>query len=69
MKTMSLICNEKEWTTHVGVMMKSEIHGIELCARMVGQNDVGDEGSQSLTLLEAVDEQGVECGIVVTQPS
>jgi hypothetical protein len=40
-----------------------------LVARMVGQNDVGDENSQSLTLLEAIDEQGIECVIVFTQPS
>jgi hypothetical protein len=41
-KTMSPVCNE-EWMTYVGVVMKSEIHGIELVVRMVGQNDVGDE--------------------------
>jgi hypothetical protein len=35
---------------------------------MVGQNDVGDESSRSPTLSEAVDEQDVECGIVLTQP-
>jgi hypothetical protein len=34
---------------------------------MVGQNDVGDESSRSPTLSEAVDEQDVECGIVLTQ--
>jgi hypothetical protein len=34
MKTMSLVCNE-EWTTYVGVVMKSEIRGIELVARIV----------------------------------
>jgi hypothetical protein len=33
MKTMSLVCDEKEWTTYVGVMMKSEIHGIKLVVR------------------------------------
>jgi hypothetical protein len=54
MKTMSLVCNEKEWTTYVRVMMKLEIHGIELLARMVGQNDFGDETSQSPTLPKAV---------------
>jgi hypothetical protein len=32
---MSLVCNEKEWTTYVKVMTKSEIRGIELVARMV----------------------------------
>jgi hypothetical protein len=45
MKTMSLVCDEKEWTTYVSVVMKSEIRGIELVARMVAQNDVGDENS------------------------
>jgi hypothetical protein len=35
MKTMSLVCNEKEWTTYVKVMTKLEIRGIELVARMV----------------------------------
>jgi hypothetical protein len=49
--------------------MKSEIHIIELVARMVGQNDVGDKRSRSLTLPKAVDEQHVECGVVLTQPS
>jgi hypothetical protein len=28
MKTMSPICDEKEWTAYVGVVMKSEISGI-----------------------------------------
>jgi hypothetical protein len=35
MKTMLLVCDEKEWTTYVSVVMKLEIHGIELVARMV----------------------------------
>jgi hypothetical protein len=69
MKTMSPICDENEWTTYVGVMMKSEICGIELIARMVAQNNVGDESSRSLTLPEVVDEHHVKCGIVLTQPS
>jgi hypothetical protein len=69
MKTMSLVCDEKEWTTYVSVVMKSEIRGIELVARMVAQNDVGDENSRSSTLSEAVDEQHIECGIVLTQSS
>jgi hypothetical protein len=69
MKTMSLVCNEKEWSTYVGVVIKSEIHGIELVARMVARNDVGDESSRSLTLSEAVDEQDIDCGVVLTQPS
>jgi hypothetical protein len=68
MKTMSLVCNE-EWTSYVGVVMKSEIHGIELVARIVSRNDVGDESSRWSTLPEAVDEQGVKCGVVLTQPS
>jgi hypothetical protein len=50
-------------------MMKLEIRGIELVAKMVAWNDVGDESSRSLTLPEAVDEQHVECGVVLTQPS
>jgi hypothetical protein len=49
--------------------MKSEIRGIELVATMVGRNDVGDESSQLPTLSEAVDEQGVECGVVLMQLS
>jgi hypothetical protein len=69
MKTMSPVCDENEWTTYVGVVMKSEIHGIELVARMVAWNDVGDESFRSPTLPKAVDEQHVECGVVVTQPS
>jgi hypothetical protein len=69
MKTISLVCDEKEWTTYVGVVMKSEIHRIELVARMIARNDVGDESSRSPTLLEAVDEQYVECGILLTQSS
>jgi hypothetical protein len=56
MKTMSPVCDEKELITYVGVMMKLEMRGIELLARMVAWNDVGDESSRSLTLLEAVDE-------------
>jgi hypothetical protein len=43
MKMISLVCDEKEWTTYVGVVMKLEIRVIELVARMVAQNDVGDE--------------------------
>jgi hypothetical protein len=69
MKTMSPVCDEKEWTTYVGVMMKSEIRGIELVVRKIARNDVGDESSRSPTLPEAVDEQHIECGIVLTQPS
>jgi hypothetical protein len=69
METMSSICDEKEWKTYVGVMIKSEIYGIELVARMVARNDVSDESSRSPTLPEAVDEQHVEAGIILTQPS
>jgi hypothetical protein len=54
---------------YVRVMMKLEIRGIELVARMVDQNDVGDESYQSSMLPEAVDEQGIKCGIVLTQPT
>jgi hypothetical protein len=49
--------------------MKSEICGIELVAIMVSRNDVGDEISQSLTLPEAVDDQHIECDIMLTQLS
>jgi hypothetical protein len=49
--------------------MKSEIRGIELIATMVGRNDVGDESSQLPTLSETVDEQGIECGVVLMQLS
>jgi hypothetical protein len=42
MKTISPVCNEKEWAMYVKVMMKSEIYGIELVIRMVAWNDVGD---------------------------
>jgi hypothetical protein len=66
MKMISPICNEKEWSAYIGVVMKSEIHEIELVAIMVAQNDAGDESSRSPTLPKAVDEQHVECGIVLT---
>jgi hypothetical protein len=69
MKMMSPVCNEKEWTAYVSVGMKSEIRGIELVAIKVAQNDVADECSRSLTFPKAVDEQHVECGIMLTQPS
>jgi hypothetical protein len=42
---------------------------IELVARMVAQNDVDNESSRSSTLTEAVDQQHIECGIVLTQSS
>jgi hypothetical protein len=41
MKTMSPVCDEKELTAYVGVVMKLEIHGIELVARKIARNDVG----------------------------
>jgi hypothetical protein len=68
MKTMSPVCDE-EWTTYISVMMKSEICGIELVARMVARNDVCDKSSRSPTLLEAVDEQHIKCGVLLTQLS
>jgi hypothetical protein len=52
MKMMSLVYDEKEWTAFVVVVMKSEIRGIELVARMVFRNDVGDESSLSPTCLK-----------------
>jgi hypothetical protein len=69
MKTMSPVCNEKECTSYVGVVMKSEICGIELAARMIARNDVGDESSRSPILPETVDEHHVKCDIVLTQSS
>jgi hypothetical protein len=66
---MSPVCNENDWIAYAEVVMKSEIHIIELVARMVDQNDVDDKRSRSLTLPKAVDEQHVECGVVFTQPS
>jgi hypothetical protein len=69
MKTMSPVCNEKEWITYVGVVMKSEIRETELVARMFAQNDVGDESSCLPSLPKVVDKQHVECGVVLTQLS
>jgi hypothetical protein len=37
MKTVLAVCDEKEWTAYVGVVLKSEIHRIELVARKVAQ--------------------------------
>jgi hypothetical protein len=54
MKMMSPVYDE-EWTTYVRVVMKSEIRGIELVARMVHRNNVGDKSSQSPILPEVVD--------------
>jgi hypothetical protein len=45
MKMISPVCDEKEWTTYIGVVMNSEIRGIELIGRMVAWNDVGDDYS------------------------
>jgi hypothetical protein len=36
---------------------------------MVSRNDVSDKSSQSPTLPEVIDEQHIECDIVLTQPS
>jgi hypothetical protein len=47
-------------------MMKLEIYVIELVARMVADNDVDDESSLSPTLPEAVDEQHVKCGVIIS---
>jgi hypothetical protein len=69
MKMMSLVCDEKEWITYVDVVMMSGICEIELVARMVARNDIGDESSRSPTLPKAVLEHHVECVIVLTQPS
>jgi hypothetical protein len=68
MKTMSLVSDEKEWTAYISVVMKSEISGIEFVARMIARNNVGDESSRSLTLPKAIDEQHIECGVVLTEP-
>jgi hypothetical protein len=69
MKTISPVCNEVEWIMYVRVVMKSEIYGIELVVRMIAQNDVDDESFWLQTLPKAVDEQGVEYSVVLTQPS
>jgi hypothetical protein len=55
-KTMSPVCDEKEWTIYVSVMMKSEIHRIELVTIKVARNDVADESYRSPTLPEAINE-------------
>jgi hypothetical protein len=67
MKTISPVWDEKEWKDYVTVVMKSEVRGIELVARMVAHNDVSDERSRSSTLPEVVDEQDIESGILLTQ--
>jgi hypothetical protein len=69
MKTISPMCNEKEWTMHVGVVMKSEIYGMELVVRMVGWNNVGDESSRSPTLPKVVDEHESQCDTNADEPS
>jgi hypothetical protein len=68
MKTISPVWDEKEWKDYVTIVMKSEVRGIELVARMVAHNDVSDERSRLSTLPEVVDEQDVESGILLTQP-
>jgi hypothetical protein len=55
-KMISPVCDEKEWTTYVDVVMKSEIRRIELVTKIVAWNDVDDESSRSSTLPEAVNE-------------
>jgi hypothetical protein len=47
MKMMSPVCDEKELTAYVGVVIKSEIRGIELITRIVAQNDVGDTAADT----------------------
>jgi hypothetical protein len=69
MKMMPPVCDEKEWTAYVGVVMKSEIRRIELVAIKVARNDVADKSSRSPILPEAVDEHHIECGVVLTQQS
>jgi hypothetical protein len=68
MKTISPVCNEKEWTTYVRVGMKLEIHGIELIVRMVGRNDGGDE---SILGRQRCQKRLMSrtYGVVLTQPS
>jgi hypothetical protein len=63
MKIMSPVCNE-EWTTYVGVVRKSDIHEIELVTRMIDRNDVGDESSRLLMLLEVIDERCCAYGTI-----
>jgi hypothetical protein len=69
MKMISPVCDEKEWTAYVDVVMESKIHGIKLVARIVSWNDVGNESSRLPTLLKAVDEQHVKCGVMLTHSS
>jgi hypothetical protein len=68
MMMISPVCDE-EWTAYVGVVLKQDLHAIELVAKMVARNDVGDESSRSPILLEAVDEQHIKCCILLNQPS
>jgi hypothetical protein len=69
MKMMSSICDKKQWTAYVGVVIKSEIYGIEFVVIKVAWNNVADESSRLSTLPEAVDEHHVECGVVFIQSS
>jgi hypothetical protein len=36
MKMISSMCNQKEWTMYIRVVMKLEIHGIELVMKVLG---------------------------------
>jgi hypothetical protein len=57
-KTISSVCDE-EWTTYVGVVIKSEIYRIELVVKIIARNDVCDKSLWSPTLPEVVDEQHI----------
>jgi hypothetical protein len=50
-------------------MMKLEIYRIELVARIVDHNDVGDKSSRLLTLVKVFNEHNVKCVIMLMQPS
>jgi hypothetical protein len=50
MKMMTSVCNENECKAYVRVVIKSEIHTIELVAIIVNRNDAGDESSRLQTL-------------------
>jgi hypothetical protein len=67
MKMMLAMCNE-EWTSYVGVVMESEIHGIELVAARVGRNIICDKSSRSPMMSKAVDGGPIKCAVVLTQP-
>jgi hypothetical protein len=46
MNTMPLVCDEREWTSYVGVVIKSEIQGMELVGRKVAWNVMLTQSSQ-----------------------